>query len=65
VSDTSREEDQVNNLLFIVVALGRYIGPGLSKCAQTSQEKVDVHTYPSGSTVMKAFVINDFIFYNK
>jgi hypothetical protein len=30
VSDASRDEDQVQNLLFNVVALGRYIGPCLS-----------------------------------
>jgi hypothetical protein len=40
------------------VALGRYIGP-------TTQNKVDVHTYPSGTTVVKAFVANNFIFYDK
>jgi hypothetical protein len=33
VSDTSRDKDQVQNLLFDTVALGRYIGPCLSKYA--------------------------------
>jgi hypothetical protein len=65
VSDTSRDEDQVHNLLFNAVALGRYIEPCLSEYAQTTQEKVYVQTYPSGTTVVKAFVANDFIFYNK
>ncbi len=65
MSDTSHGEDQVHNILFNLVALSRYIGPCLSKYAQTSQEKVDVHTYPSGTKVVKAFVLNDFIFYNK
>jgi hypothetical protein len=65
VSDTSHDEDQVHNLLFNIVALGRYIGPCLSEYTQTTQEKVDVHTYPSGTTVVKAFLTNDFIFYNK
>jgi hypothetical protein len=64
VCDASRDEDQVQNLLFDNVALGRYIGPHLSKYAQTTQEKVNMHTYPSGTTVMKAFVANDFTFYN-
>ncbi len=32
---------------------------------QTTQEKVDVHTYPSGNTVIKTFVANDLTFYNK
>jgi hypothetical protein len=37
----------------------------LSKYAQTTQYKVDHHTYPSEKTVIKAFIANDFIFYNK
>jgi hypothetical protein len=47
------------------VALGHYIGPRLSEYAQTTQDKVDHHTYPSGKTVIKAFITNDFIFYNE
>jgi hypothetical protein len=54
----------VNNLLFDFVSLGRYIGPRLSEYAQTTQDKVDYHTYPSGTTVIKAFVASDFIFYD-
>jgi hypothetical protein len=65
VSVASRDEDQVQNFQFNIVALGCYIGPRLSKYAQTIQEKVNVHTYLSGITVMKAFVANDFPFYNK
>jgi hypothetical protein len=45
------------------MALGHYIGPCLSKYAQTTHDKVDHHTYPSGKTVIKAFITNDFIFY--
>jgi hypothetical protein len=40
--------DSVNNLLFDFVSLGCYIGPRLSKYAQTTQDKVDYHAYPSG-----------------
>jgi hypothetical protein len=65
VLDTSHDEDQSHNILFNIVALGCYIGPCLSEDAQTTQEEVDVHTYPSGTTVVKAFVAIDFIFYNK
>jgi hypothetical protein len=61
----SKCEDSVSDLLFDVVALGRYIGPCLSKYAQTTQDKVDHHTYPSGKTVIKAFIANDFIFYDE
>jgi hypothetical protein len=64
VSDASCDEDLVQNLLFNVVALSRYIGPCLSNYTQITQENVDMHTYPPGTTVMKAFVANDFTFYN-
>jgi hypothetical protein len=46
------------------VALGRNIEPRLSKYAQTTQDKVNYHTYPSGTTVIKALIANNFIFYN-
>jgi hypothetical protein len=65
MSKTSCNEDLVHNLLFNVVALGRYIRPRLSKYVQTSQENVNICTYPSGTTVVKAFVANNFIFYHK
>jgi hypothetical protein len=47
------------------VALGHYIGPRLSKYAQTTQDKVNHHTCPSDKMVIKAFIANDFIFYNE
>jgi hypothetical protein len=37
----------------------------LSEYAQTTQDKVNHHTYPSGKMVIKAFIANDFIFYNE
>jgi hypothetical protein len=55
----------VSDLLFDVLALGRYIGPCLSEYVQTTQDKVDHHTYPFGKTVIKAFIANGFIFYDK
>ncbi len=61
----SKCEDSVSDLLFDVVALGRYLGPCLSKYTQTTQDKVDHHTYPSGKMVIKAFIANDFIFYDE
>jgi hypothetical protein len=42
----SKCKDSVSDLLFDVVALGCYIGPCLSKYAQTTQDKVNHHTYP-------------------
>ncbi len=46
------------------MALSRYIGLCLSEYAQTTQGKVDYHTYPSGTTIIKAFIANDVIVYN-
>ncbi len=64
MATASKCEDSVSDLLFDVVALGCCIGPHLSKYAQTKQDKVDYHTYSSGTTVIKAFIANDFIFYD-
>jgi hypothetical protein len=58
-------EDSVSDLLFDIVALGCYIGPRLSEYAQTTQDKVNHHTYSSGKMVIITFVANDFIFYNE
>ncbi len=47
------------------MAFGRYIGPRLSKYAQTTQDKVNHHTYTSGKTAIKAFITNNSIFYDE
>ncbi len=51
--------------LFDLVALGRYIGPCVSKYAQTTDKNVDYHVYPSGKQVIKAFTANYFQFFDK
>jgi hypothetical protein len=61
----SKGEDSVSDFFFNVVALSCYIRPHLSEYAQSTQDKVDYHTYPSGTTVIKAFIANDYIFYNE
>jgi hypothetical protein len=61
----SKCKDSVSDLLFDVLALGRYIGPCLSEYDQTTQDKVNHHTYPSGKLVIKAFITNNFIFYDE
>ena len=61
---SSKKSNLVSNLLFDFVSLGHCIGLHLSKYAKTTQDKVDHHMYPSGTTVIKAFVTNNFIFYN-
>ena len=48
-----------------MVCIGRFIGPRVSKYAQTSPLKVDYHLYPSGEKVIKAIIANDFVFYIK
>jgi hypothetical protein len=61
----SKCKDSVSDLLFDAMALGCYIGPHLSEYAQTTQDKVDHLTYPSGKTVIKAFIANNFSFYDE
>jgi hypothetical protein len=65
MASASKCKDSVSDLLFGVMALGCYIGPCLSEYAQTTQDKVDHHTYPSGKMVIKAFIANNFIFYDE
>ncbi len=64
MADAGKTEDSANALLHDVVILSHYISPRLSEYAQKNQKKVDVHTYPSGTTVTKAFIANDFIFFD-
>ncbi len=64
MATASKCKDSGSILLFNIVALGRYIGPCLSEYSQTTQDKVNYHTYTSGTTIIKAFTANDFIFYN-
>jgi hypothetical protein len=48
-----------------MLTLSHFIGPCVSEYAQTTQDKVDYHVYPSGTRVIKAFTANDFVFYDK
>ena len=61
----SCSEDSEQNLLFNITCLDHFIGPRLSEYAQTSPNKVDYHTYPSGNKVIKAFIADNFVFYDK
>jgi hypothetical protein len=65
MATASKCKDSVSDLLFDIVALGCYIRPCLSGYAQTTQDKVDHHTYPSGKTFINAFITNNFIFYDE
>ncbi len=44
--------------------MGCYLGPCVSKYAQTTDKTMDYHVYPSGKQVIKAFIANDFQFIN-
>ncbi len=61
----SHSFDSDCNYLFDMVCIGRFIGPLVSEYAQTSPSTVDYHIYPSGKKLIKAFMANDFVFYNK
>ena len=65
MASSSRLMDSEQNLIFDITCLGRFIGPRVSEYAQTSSNKVDYHTYPSGNKVIKAFTADDFVFSNK
>jgi hypothetical protein len=57
--------DSEQRTFFNLVALGCYIGPHVSKYAQTTDKNVDYHVYPSGKQVIKAFTANNFHFFDK
>jgi hypothetical protein len=64
-ASSSHSCDTDQNLLFDILTLARFIGPRVSEYAQTTQDKVDYHVYPSGTRIIKAFTANDFVFYDK
>jgi hypothetical protein len=61
----SNDPDSDCSLFASIVTLARYICPRVSECTQTTQLKVDYHTYPSGRQVIKAFTAEDFAFFDK
>ena len=63
-TSTSNNPDSDHGFLLDIVTLSRYIGPRVSKYAQTTQSKIDYHPYPSGWQVIKAFIADDFAFFD-
>jgi hypothetical protein len=63
-ASSSHSSNSDQNLLFDILTLACFIRPCISEYAQTTQDKVDYHVYPSGTSVIKAFTANDFVFYN-
>ena len=60
----SNNPDSDHSLLLDIVTLSCYIGPHVSEYPQTTQLKIDYHTYPSGRQVIKAFIADNFAFFN-
>jgi hypothetical protein len=58
----SKKPNSVESLFYNVTVIARYLGLRLSEYGQTTQDKVDMHVYPSGTKVVKAFTANDFVF---
>jgi len=61
-SNASLLLDSEHRTLFDVTTIARYLGPRMSKCAQTIDKNEDYHVYPSGRRAIKAFIANDFQF---
>jgi len=54
--------DSEQRTLFNVTTIARYLGPRVSKCAQTTDKNVEDRVYPSGRRVIKAFIANNIQF---
>ena len=57
--------DSVEQVVFNMVAFGRITGPRAGEYSQKTLDKVEVHKYPSGTTVVKAFIKSDFEFFDR
>ena len=64
-AEASKDKDSPESVLSQVLAFGSRTGPRAGEIAQTTQTKVDYHIYPSGAKVIRAFVPDDFEFYDK
>jgi hypothetical protein len=62
--NVSRSPDSEQRTVFDVTTMVHYLGPRVSKYAQTTDKNVDYHVYPSGKQVIKSFIANDFQFIN-
>lgn len=60
----SSEEDSIDSVIFDWFCFIRITGLRVAEYAQRYQTKVDVHEYPSGKRVTKAFIANDWKFYD-
>jgi hypothetical protein len=63
--NVSCSPDLEQRTLFDITAISRYIGLRMSEYAQTTDKIVDYHVYPSGKHVIKAFIANNFQFFDR
>jgi hypothetical protein len=61
----SLDKDSIKSVIFNWLCFIRITGLQVAEYAQTTQTSVNVHEYPSGKTVTKAFIANDWKFYDK
>ena len=61
----SSKEDSIDSVIFDWFCIMGITGLRVAEYAQRYQTKVDVHEYPSGKRVTKAFIKTDWKFYNK
>ena len=57
--------DSPEQVVFNMASFGRVTGPRASEYAQKTQTRVEIHEYPSGKKVTKAFLAEDFNFFDK
>jgi len=62
ISQKSTKPDSVEQLLYNITVIARYLGLRLGEYGQTKQNVVDMRVYPSGREVVKGFTANDFVF---
>ena len=61
-------EEEVGSELWVlskIASLAKIIGPRACEFAQKTISKVEMHQYPSGRKVVKAFIREDFTFFDK
>lgn len=56
--------DSAVSVIFDIFCLIRITGFRVAEYAQTTQGRIDIHEYPSGNQVVKAFLPTDWIFKN-
>jgi hypothetical protein len=61
----SLDKDSFKSVIFDWFCFIRITGLRVAEYAQTTQTSNDIHEYPSGKTVTKAFIANDWKFYDK